>query len=507
MNEPEKRGVPTTRMSNIMRRVLNIGRHTERVDQRVARGGVLVLTTRVFIKVIQFSRTIIIARLLFPHDVGLFALATATLGIADMLIQPGMGSAVIQKEKIDRRHLDTAWTVTVIRSAAIGCIAFVAAPIAGAFFDLDAIVLIIRALAVGIVINGFENIGAVLFVRDIQFHRKMAYDVLMVITETVAIIVAAFVLPNVWALVIGMLVNKVAAIVFSYALHPYRPRFSFDMQAFRELFGFGKWVGVTGIIAYFVAQGDTLTVGRLLGTEAVGYYAFAFGLALMPAIDIARTLGTVLFPHLSRLPQEERGPAFLVMMRTVLLISVPAIVGLALVAEPIVRMLYGEKWLPMLPAFYVLIVYASLRSVSYLIEPLYLSMGRPRVVMTSTTIHLIIMMSAIVPLGSSYGLPGIAGAVLLGAVTSLSYLLFGIQRERVVRLRALVRAAALPIVASCAMAFGLVCFEILVPVVSKQFLILEIILGVVFYAVVLFTIDNLRGGSVRRSLVWLKGNI
>lgn len=497
----------TSPVRSTAQRLVDIGRHGDTMDTRVVRGSVLALSTRLLIKAVQFSRTIVIARLLFPNDVGLFAVAAASLGLAEMLIQPGLSSAVIRKEEITDKHLNTAWTAILIRSIFIGAIAFLLAPLGATFIGTEAIVPIIQVLAIAVAFNGLENIGAVLLVRDMRFNRKMLYDVSLVVMETIAIIVAAFVLQNAWALVVGVLVNKLTAVSMSYVIHPYRPKLSFDMEAFEELFSFGKWVGVTSVASYVISQGDTLATGRLLGTEAAGFYALAFGLALLPAVEIARTLGSVMFPHLSRLPQEERGSAFLKTVRSVLLISVPATIGLALIVEPLVSIVYGERWLPMLVPFYVLIAYAGVRTCSYLIEPLYLSMGRPRFITTATFLHLGGMVLTIVPLGKTYGLAGIAGAVLFGSLLSLFYLLWGIRKDTVVRLRSLARSAGLPCVAAGVMAVFLVGFEYVIPIQNAIILVSAIGIGVVTYSIALFSIDALRGGSVRRSLIWFKENL
>lgn len=488
-------------------RFIDIGRYSADTQQRAARASVLALSARIIIKLIQFSRTIVVARLLFPNDVGLFAIAAASLGIAEMLIQPGLSTAVIRKESIDRRHLDTAWTAILVRSIAIGVLGFFAAPLAASFIGTDAMIPVIRVLAIAIAFNGLENIGAILLIRDIRFNRKMLYDVSLILFETIAIIIAAFILKSVWALVIGVVVNKIAAVTISYLIHPYRPRIAFDWLAFKELFSFGKWVGVTGVASYLVAQGDTLAAGRLVGTEATGFYALAFGLALMPAVEIARTLGTVLFPHLSRLPQEERGEAFLSMIRGVFLVNIPATVGLALIAEPLIGMVYGEKWLPMLAAFYVLIVYAGIRTISYLIEPLYMSMGRPHVITTATFLHLGGMAFTIAPLAKMYGIRGIAGAVLFGALIALLFLLWGIRRESVVRLRSMAYVAILPLVASGLMALALTMLEYSIPITTIPLLIFSVLFGILIYGSSLFILDIYSGGSIRRSLLWLKTNL
>lgn len=494
-------------LRRMIHRLFDIGRYNADLQKRATRGGVLILGSRLMIKVVQFSRTIVVARLLFPYDVGLFALSASVLGIADMLFQPGMASAVIHKESIDKRHIDTAWTVTLLRSMFVGIVAFSAAPFAGIFFGAETITSVIRVLAIAIMINGFENIGAVMLVREVRFNRKIVYDISIVVAETCVVIIGAFVLQSVWALVLGSLANRIGSVVFSYFIHPYRPRFFFDKKAFLELFTFGKWIGIVGIVSYFVAQGDTLTIGRLFGPAEVGFYSLAFGLALLPAVEVSRTLGAVLFPHLSRISQTERGPVFLSMVRGVFLISIPATVGLAVVGEPLVRLIYSDKWLPMLPAFYTLLLYGAIRALSYLIEPLYLSMGRPRVITISTSLHLMVMAIAIVPLGSMFGLPGVASSVLLGAVVSLTYLFVGIRRERHVRLRSIVVAAFIPMLASGAMAVCLVVFESIFPIITKSLLMYQITLGVVIYCTALYILDTLGAGTVRRSLIWLKENL
>lgn len=507
MNTDATEEVSDSLVVRVFRKFIGIGRYSKDTHQRATRGSILVLGSRILIKTLQFSRTIVVARLLFPEDIGLFALAAAVLGIADMLAQPGIATALVQKEVIDRRHLDTAWTSLIVRGGLVGVITFIMAPFVAPVFGTDVIIPIIQILSIAMMINGFENIGTVLLIRDMQFNRKILYDISLIVAETTVVIVAAFILHSVWALVLGAVANRITSVAVSYIVHPYRPRLTFDRVAFAELFSFGKWVGVGGVIAYFIAQGDTLATGRLLGTAAVGYYALAFGLALLPAVEIGRTLGTVLFPHLSRLTQGERGPLFLAIVRSVFLVSIPASIGLAMISEPLVRIVYGEKWLPMLPILHVLLVYGGIKTLSYLIEPLYLSMARPRAIMAASSVHLIVMMGLMAPFAWTFGVRGVALAVLAGAVTSLIYLLYGVRQGSDIRLRALLSAAVLPLIAGSIMAVALITYSIFIPIISPSLLISEVLVGMLVYGLTVYAIDAVTGGRVRQSIVWLKRNL
>jgi len=287
---------------NIKRKFFGLWEAPSDLSEGVARGSLLLFIERIVIRGLLFVKTVILARILFPDDFGLFGMATMILFVIDLLFQPGMGSAVVHEKENIKKYLDSAWTVNVLRGLALGLILFFfGAPLAGKFFHNEMVVPLARALSLSFFMGGFLNIGVTLLQKELRFNRIFFYDVIYVMTNVGALIGAALILRNTWALLLGMLIAQFADLVLSYIFHPFRPRICFNLKKSLHLFKFGKWIWFSSVVGFLVSQGDNLTVGRMLDPKDLGFYQVAFALATLPAVEIAKALGSVLFPFYSKI--------------------------------------------------------------------------------------------------------------------------------------------------------------------------------------------------------------
>lgn len=496
---------------SIKRKFLGLWKTSEHSGQRVARGSVLVASERVVIKAVQFIRTVIVARLLFPDDIGLFGMATLAMGITDAFVQTGFNAAIVQEKGDVRKHLDSAWTVNVIRGIAVALfLFFIAAPFAGDFFEHEQVIPLIQALAFVVLINGFENIGIALLQRELRFGRQVVYDVSGVIAETITVIICAFIFKNAWALAFGVLAGRVVYLIASYALHPYRPRLSFDLAGAKHLFGFGKWIGASGIVTFFASSGDNMMAGKLLGASALGFYQLAFALGTLPAVEIGRVLGKVFFPAYSRI-QEERErltDAFLRVSRMIFLITIPASAGLMVLAPEIVSFVYGSRWLPMVPALYVIAFYGLLKSFDFLVTPLFHAVGKPYFQTLALSIQALILFLLVIPFANMFGLVGVAMAATAGLFFAQAMLFTRLRHEMPKgSLFMLLRGLGIPAIGSFVMVFVIFISKSVMPADSVVFLLLYIVCGMAVYFGTVFLLDKLFGGKLYESLIWIRKNI
>ena len=475
------------------------------IGRRVLQSSVLQFGGRFLFRGLKFIRTIVVAQLLFPHDVGLFALASLCLGFADVFVQTGFQSAIVEKDGLERRHLDGAWTVHVLKGFLLGGIAFLLAPHLALFFNEPRLTEVLRVLSVMLALDGFVNVGAVLLQKDLQFGKKLLYDFSYIATEIVGVIIAAQFIQSVWALVIGTIAGQIASVVFSYIFHQYRPRFTLNFSGARELFIFGKWMSITGILTFFVSKGDGIAISKVIGVEELGYYQLAFSLALIPSYEIVRSLGSVFFPFFARLkakPNELRD-SFVRISRMVLLIVVPATVGLYVVSGVVVTILYGERWLPLIPILHILIVYGGFKSIEYLLTPILLGAGHPKIITYATGVYGTMLAITIVPLTSRYGVEGTAWSLVIGACVATIYLMIRFHCTVVLTGRQVLSIILVPVGASIMMYLGIAFL--------KQYIAgsipLFILAGVVVYTVSIFILDNCTGYHVRTSFVWMRQNV
>jgi O-antigen/teichoic acid export membrane protein len=227
----------------------------EPLSKRVVRGGIWVFALRITNRGLGFIRTIILARLLAPHDFGLLGVAMLAIATLETFSQTGFQAALIQKKENVESYLDTAWTVSAIRGIVLFLILFLSAPVIAKFFNSPQATLIIRVIAVSTLLSGFRNIGILFFQKELEFNKQFIYELSATLVDITVAISLAIILRNVWVLVWGGLAANFVRLFMSYMLHPYRPRIRFEKEKFQDLFGFGRWVLGSSILVFLITQG------------------------------------------------------------------------------------------------------------------------------------------------------------------------------------------------------------------------------------------------------------
>ena len=175
---------------------------------QMLKGSLWMVTMRWAVRGLGFINTIILVRLLQPSDFGVLAIATIISGFFEIFSETGQRLAIIRHPDPSREVLNSAWTVQVAICTALAAMVWLAAPLAQAFFNEPHAPSVVRLLALRAFLMGFENIGTVVFRRDLNFAREFRYNVYQRLA-TVAITVAlAITLRNYWALAIGMVAGQ-----------------------------------------------------------------------------------------------------------------------------------------------------------------------------------------------------------------------------------------------------------------------------------------------------------
>lgn len=467
-------------------------------------GSFVLLVGRVAIKAVQFIRTIVIARLLFPEDLGLFGLAALSLSAIDLFLQPGFYAALVHEREDPHQYLDTAWSGHIIRNAFIGVIVFISAPFLGDFFGHPDIVSLTRVLALSLVIGGFENIGVALFQREMRFNRLFFLNMSTVLLEVTVVIVAGFILRNAWALVVGSIANRAGTVLFSYLFHPYRPKFAPRWSHFRHLFRYSKWISLGAIVSYFVAQGDNFSVGKLIGAEGLGYYQAAFALALIPVAEFGRVLGNALFPMFARIETERYEEAFTRVAQLIFVFTIPASLGIYALAPDIVENLYGTRWMPMVPIVSVLAFYALVRSFEAVGSPFFMGIGKPKIMTMALFVQCVAMAFLLPVFLIKFSLIGAAWAMFWSGTLSASVYIFAMYREKLFTLWGIFRLIGAPIVAAAIMVLAIKSLKVIISIGNFFELLLAITAGALLYFSCLWCFDRLLGGSVFANFRWVR---
>ncbi|HDL48801.1 MAG TPA: lipopolysaccharide biosynthesis protein [Actinobacteria bacterium] len=395
------------------------------LTNRAVNAGVWAFALTMTVRGLRTVRVIVLARLLSPDDFGLMGIALLTLAFLNAFTNTGFDKALIQREGDIRGHLDAAWTVSILRGFLIGGIVIAGAPIVAGFFHTAAAIGILRVMGASLVISGFKNVGVVYFDRDLQFRQRFIYQSIPQIIDLVIAVIAAIILHNVWALVFGVVARQISMTFASYLIHPYRPHLNFDRKKMGELLSFGIWIFGSAILSYFSANLDDIVVGRVLDATMLGFYTTAYTLSSFTSQQMTGVITEVAFPAFSKLQNDKLRlrSAYLRTLRAVALLAFPVAAGLWFVGPQLVGTFMGAKWLPLIPAFNVLLLWGLLRSIGSTTSPLLFAAGRPDI---NTKLHLVtVVLLAVViyPFTTTGGIVGAAWATIVAGLFPVGYLL------------------------------------------------------------------------------------
>jgi lipopolysaccharide exporter len=390
------------------------------MNTAMVRGASWNVLLRVADRGIGLLSTVVLARLLVPADFGLVALATSLIALLALLGDFGFDLALIQNPNAHRDHFDSVWTFNVLFGLALAALLALIATSAARFYNDPRLVDVLFGLAVARAISCFENVGVIAFRKDLAFDQEFRFLIYKRLATTFLVTIPlAFVLRSYWALVGGMIAGSCIGLVLSYRLHPYRPRFS--LGAMRELFSFSKWLQVAHLVSFVSARAADFIIGKLAGISVLGSFTIAKEIASLPSAEVAMPVHRGVFPSYAKLsgdlPALKR--AYLRVASVLVLVTLPAGIGLALVAQPVVLIFLGDKWREVVPLIQILAVQGVLSVSSTTASYIYLALGTPRRNALLTMIHAGVSLCLMLILVPRLGAQGAAYALLAGSLVTV----------------------------------------------------------------------------------------
>jgi O-antigen/teichoic acid export membrane protein len=422
----------------------------ESLSPKVIRSGLWSLGGNWIIRGIGIIKLIILARLLSPLDFGILGLATLSINFLNVFSETGIESALIQRDKIGRSELDTAWTIGIIRGLVLFSLLFMSSGWIASYFGNSALKPVLKVMATVFLVGGFINVGIVFFPKELEFKKKVSLDLVSDIAGAVVTILLAFWLRSVWAPVIGSIAWGITRCVGSYRMHLYRPKFFWAWSIAKNLLSFGKHIFWISMVTFIVTSGDDALVGKLLGLTMLGFYAMAYNIANIPVASLSGIIGKISFPAYAKLQKDpvRLSEAIKKILEVVLILLLPLTVLIILLAKDFTLIFLGDNWLPMVPVLKVLALLGFFRSLSNVFAPIQLAVNRPEIQSKNKMIELILFLSLIYPFTAKWGLLGTGWAVTL--VYIVSAIINALSTASIVPyfIRILVKASWIPLIAT-----------------------------------------------------------
>lgn len=357
----------------------------------------------------------VLARLLTPEDFGIVAAASIVVRFAEIFSQLGVGQALIQRKELEARHIDTAFTASVVSGLALAALIWAIAPLLADFFRMEALTPVVRGLSLLFPISGASVVAQCMLQRRLRFRAIAKADIASYAagycTLGIGLAWAGF---GVWALVGALIGQSLVKSTLLLTMKSQAGRFRFERQAWNELLHYGGGHTAARLSNYFALQGDYLVVGRWLGAAALGLYGRAYDLMSLPATLLGNLLDSVLFPTMSRL-QDDPDRLATAYRRGIALIALAVLPlsGVIIVLAPELIVLFlGPQWRAAILPFQILTLGMYFRSAYKLGASVARATGAVyQVAWRQMAYAALVVVGAV--LGQRWGLSGVAVGVLV----------------------------------------------------------------------------------------------
>ena len=399
------------------------------LKQKIVKSVFWISAIRLLNRLSAVISSLILTRFLSPDDFGVVTIGLLVISLLRILTEFGFSKSLIQKQDITESHINTAWTIEILKGVVLSTIIYVLAPVLVRFFERPSALLIVRVMGVIPILSAITNIRLFLFEKELEFSRIFLLESCTLIANLVISIFLAVWLQNAWALVGGQLALYILRLVISYLYFPYPPDFQLSRRHFSDLYVLGKWIFIGGIVSYFVMEGDKYIVGKYLGVSSLGLYKMAYLISNLIVNETKSSIGRVLFPVYAKLQDEGSNYKHSILRSyaaTFFLIA-PVTLGMSFVSDDLVHYFFNTKWQQIDTILPVLAIAAFLRGISVACTGSFLGSGKASMPALFSLSRLVVFISAVFWLIQRYGLPGVGYALILSNLIVAGFMIIGLN--------------------------------------------------------------------------------
>ena len=308
--------------------------------------------------VIKFISGIILARLLMPEDYGAIGMLLIFMSLAEVFIDAGFGSALIQKKNPTQTDYSTVFYFNIVMSVILYAVLFMSAPAIANFYRMPILCKVLRVQGLILFIYAFNIIQRNQIRKNLKFKKLSKITITSSVISLIVTVVLAYIGFGVWALVAQNFLVVLIPCVFFWLTMNWRPTWEFSWKSFKELFGFGSYMFLTHLITTFSQRITGLLVGRWYDPATMGYYTKASSMSKYATLSISGVMIQTTYPLYSAVQDDKDRLVNMVkrITSTLAYITIPMLCLLMLVAKPLFVMLFTERWLDSVPYFQILCI-------------------------------------------------------------------------------------------------------------------------------------------------------
>jgi len=303
------------------------------------------------VTIVQLGVSIALARLLTPADFGVIALVGVFVALANVFVVSGLGTALVQKRNVDSLDLSSVFFAST--AVAVGLFLFISllAPAIALLYVRPELTLVMRVLAASMFLTPLNVVQNALVSRGLLFKKVFVNSSIATLLSGVLGVALAMAGYSLWALVAQQVASQALLSALLWLSVRWRPTFEFSWARLRGMYSFSWKMLASGLIDTLYGQARTLIIGLTYAPGVLGFYTKGQSFPNMIVSALDGSIQAVTLPVLSA--QQDDLPTMKDTMRRAMVMSsyvvFPAMAGMAAVADPLVRLLLTEKWLPAVP--------------------------------------------------------------------------------------------------------------------------------------------------------------
>lgn len=395
--------------------------------------------------------TLLVARILSPSDYGLVGMAVIFLGFVRFLSDFGIGGALVARREFDRDRLAALNTCAILFGLAGTVVTIVAAVPLGSFFGQHQLPQLMLVMSGTFFVSGFRVVPMAVLQRDLRFKLLAGLDLVQAVFAAVTTLLLALAGAGYWALVLGNIAALVLSSTAMVVLSPQRLGRP-DLVRLKPAVAMSRDLTIANVCWYAYSNADFLVVGKMLGQTALGLYNIGWTLAMMIVERVTTIIGGVAPAYLSAV-KDDVSALRTYLMRisgSIAFLTMPASIGLALVADDFCSVVLGPKWTGAIRSLRLLTLYAGVRSLTPILPQILIVIGEHQFVARNAILAVLVMPAAFL-IGAHWGVEGVALAWVLAFPVVTAPLFRYVFKQLDMTLLEYLRGLRLPLLSSAIM--------------------------------------------------------
>lgn len=433
---------------------------------------------------IQFIFSVILARLLLPSEFGLIAMLYVFISFGHSFVNAGFSHALIQKKITSYVDECSIFYFNIAISLVATLVVYISAPLIANFYDQPELIPMTRAISLIFIFNAFGLIQKTILTKKLDFKTLFNVGVLSTLLSSSMSLILALKGFGVWSLVVLHLSRDLLNTIFLWIFNSWRPRILFSLHSLKSMFDFGSRLFVVSITNSLFSNINQLVIGKFYNASSLGFYSRADSLYKYPINILNSVVSQVSFPVFSKIQDDKNRikEATMKTISSVTLFSFPLMIGLIVIAKPLIEVLLTAKWLPSLPYLQMLCVVGMIKPLLVINGNVINAQGRSDIFMKIDILNkslILIFLAATF----RYGIIGI----IIGQIISytIAYLLQVYHLKKLIGLTIIIQIKKLlpGLILSVIMGGILMVVNVIITIDVYLLIVIQIVIGFLTYSI------------------------